>query len=94
MTITVDLDRYFLTYDGRSVRPTRAVMIVVAMLSARPSMVFTNEVILSHLPEGRQGAAPRVKETIVRVWKALRELDPDHDYIINHYDTGYQWRTK
>jgi|GEM_PF-746181 len=76
---------------GRSVRLTALEFAILSALASAPGQVMSPVAILqaAGIPDPRPSTVSQLKVHVLRIRRKLREICPDHEYIVNLRGAGY-----
>ncbi len=76
---------------GKSVRLTALEFAILSALASSPGQVMSPVAILqaAGIPDPRPSTVSQLKVHVLRIRRKLREICPDHEYIVNLRGAGY-----
>ena len=89
--VVVDLDRRIVTADGKPMRLTPKEYRILGLLSLRPGVTVTKEMLLDHLYGGKDEPGLKIIDVFVcRLRKKLAQATVGNHYIQTVWGRGYR----
>lgn len=89
--LIIDLERRIVTADGKPIRLTRKEYRILELLSLRPGITVTKEMLLGHLYGGKDEPELKIIDVFVcRLRKKLAQATGDKHFIETVWGRGYR----
>jgi two-component system, cell cycle response regulator CtrA len=89
--VVVDLDRRIVTADGKPMRLSRKEYSILELLSLRPGVTVTKEMLLGHLYDGKDEPQLKIIDVFVcRLRKKLAQATDGKHHIETVWGRGYR----
>jgi two-component system cell cycle response regulator CtrA len=89
--LVVDLEKRIVTVDGKPMQLTRKEYSILELLSLRPDVTVTKEMLLGHLYSGKDEPGLKIIEVFIcRLRKKLAQATDGKHYIQTVWGRGYR----